>query len=46
MENERDKAKEEAQIVQLVVVVVGDVKARAKDDLARVRDALAVAEEA
>ena len=45
VENERDKAKEEARIVQLVVVAAGDVKPRAKDDLDRVRDALAVAEE-
>ena len=43
---ERDEAKEEAQIAWLATVVAGDIKARIEDDLARVRDTLAVAEEA
>ena len=45
-ENERDEAMEEAQIARLDVVTVGGARERAQDDLARVRDALAVAEEA
>ena len=36
----------EAQIALLATVATGDAKARAEDDLARVRDALVVAEEA
>ena len=35
-EKERDEAKEEAQYSQLVVVLVGDAKAKAKGDMARV----------
>ena len=35
-EKERDKAKEEAQVVRSVVVAVGDAKAKAEGDLARV----------
>ena len=42
MEKERDGAKEEAQIARLAVVAVGDARARAEDDLAKVREALAV----
>ena len=36
MEKERDEAKEEAQISRLVAIAVGDTKAWAEDDLARV----------
>ena len=36
MENERDEAKEEAQIIRQVAVAMGDAKALADDDLARV----------
>ena len=46
MEKERDEAKEEAQVTQLVVVAADDAKARAEDDLARVQEAPAVKEEA
>ena len=35
-EKERDEAKKKVQVAQLVVVVIGDAKARANDDLARV----------
>ena len=45
-EKERDEAKGEAQHSRLVAVVAGDVKALAEDKLARVQDALVVAEEA
>ena len=45
-EKESDRAKEEAQVARLVVVVVGDVKARAEDDLDRSQSALVAAEEA
>ena len=45
-ENERDEAKKEAQVAQLAVVATSDAKARAKDDLAMVQEALAIAEEA
>ena len=45
-ENERDEAKVEAQVLWLAVVVAGDAKAQVKNELARVQDALAVAEEA
>ena len=43
---ERDRAKEEAQVARLAVVAVGDVKARAEDDLDRAQSALAAVEEA
>ena len=46
VENERDEAKEEAQVTQLDAVVEGDAKARVEDDLARVQEAMAVVEEA
>ena len=46
MDKEREKAKEEAQVAQLVVVTAGDVNAKVEGDLARVKDALAAAEEA
>ena len=36
-EKERDEAKEEAQVSRLAAVAMGDAKARAKDDLARVK---------
>ena len=45
-ENERDEAKEEAQVARLAAVTTGDAKARVEDDLARVREALVVAEKA
>ena len=45
-ERERDEAKEEAQLALLVAVAEGDVKALAKDKLARVQDALGIVEEA
>ena len=45
-EKERDEAKKEAQVSWLVTVSAGDAKVRAKDDLARVQEALAVTEEA
>ena len=46
MEKERDEAKDEAQISRLASVAAGDAKARAEDEMARVQDALAVADEA
>ena len=46
MKNERDGAKKEAQVAWLVAVVAGNAKARVEDDLIRVQEALAVAEEA
>ena len=45
-EKERDEAKEEVQVARLAAIAAGDVKALAKDKLARVQDALTVAEEA
>ena len=45
MEKERDEAKNEAQVAWLAVVAAGDAKARVEDDLARVQEALVVAEE-
>ena len=44
-ENERDEAKEEAQLARIVAATIGDEKALAEDNLTRVQDALAVAEE-
>ena len=41
----RDEAKEEAQVTRLVTVAAGDLKARMEGDLAKVQEALAVAEE-
>ena len=46
MEKDRNEAKEEAQIARLAAVARGDARAWAKDDIARVRDTLEVAEEA
>ena len=45
-EKEMDEAKEEVQLAQIAVVVAGDVKARAVDNLARVQDVLAIEVEA
>ena len=44
-EKERDEAKQEAKVAYLIVVAVGDAKARVEDDLSRARDALKTAEE-
>ena len=43
---ERDEAKEEVQHSRLAAVAAGDAKALTEDKLARVKDALVVAEEA
>ena len=43
---ERYEAKEEAQVARLVPVVAGDVRAKMKGDLARVKDILTAGEEA
>ena len=43
---ERDNAKEEARVTRLAAVATGDTRAKLKSDLARVKDALATAEEA
>ena len=45
-EKERDKVKEEAQVTRLAAVAAGDTREKLKGDLARVKDALAIAEEA
>ena len=45
-ERERDEAKEEAHLARLAVVAAGDTKVLVEDKLARVQDALVVAEEA
>ena len=42
---EREEAKQEAKMARLAVTAAGDAKARVEDDLARVLDALAAAEE-
>ena len=44
-EKKRDEAKEETQVTWLAVVATGDAKAKAGDDMARVQEALAIAEE-
>ena len=44
-EKGRDEAKQEAKVARLATEVAVEAKARAEDDLTRVRDALAVAEE-
>ena len=44
--NERDEAKEEAQVAHLAAVAVGDVKARVESDLAKVQESLVATEEA
>ena len=46
MEKERDEAKEEAQLTRLAAMAAGDAKELVEDKLARVQDALAVAEKA
>ena len=46
IEKERDEAKEEAQITRLATVATSDIRAWLEDDMARVRDALAVVKEA
>ena len=45
MEKKREEAKAEAQVARQAVFMVGDAKAWAENELARVRDALAAAEE-
>ena len=45
MENEREEAKAEAQVTRLAAIAAGDSKAQAEEELARVQDALADAEE-
>ena len=45
MEQERDKAKQEAKVAHLVASAAGQARARVEEDLARVQEALAVAEE-
>ena len=45
-ERKRDEAKEEVQPIQLVAIAAGDMKALAEDELSRVQNALAAAEEA
>ena len=44
-EKERDKAKQKVKVARLVAMAAGEAKARAEDDLARMRDALAAVEE-
>ena len=46
IKKERDEAKEEAQITRLATVATSDTRAWLEDDMAKVRDGLAVAEEA
>ena len=46
VENERDEAKEEAQVARLAATTTGNAKARVEVDMARVQDALEVAKEA
>ena len=46
VEKERDKAKEKARVAQLAAITASDTKARVEGDLAKVQEALAVAEEA
>ena len=41
----RDEAKQEAKVACLAAMTVGEAKARAEDDLAKMRDALAIVEE-
>ena len=43
---ERDEAKEEAQVTRLAAIVASDARAKLEGDLARVKDALVVVEEA
>ena len=46
VEKERDKAKDEAQVARLAVIVESEAKARVEGDLSKVQEDLAVAEEA
>ena len=45
VEKEKDEAKQEAKVAHLATMAAGEAKARAEDELARMRDALATAEE-
>ena len=45
MEKERDEAKQEAKVARLAASAVGDARVMAEEDLARVQEALAAAEE-
>ena len=45
MEKERDEAKHEVKVSRMAAIAAGEAKARAEDDLARMRDALAAVEE-
>ena len=45
VEKEREEAKQEAKVARLAVTTAGDAKARVEDDLARILNALATAEE-
>ena len=45
VEKERDEVKQEAKVARLAAIAAGEAKARAEDDLARMRDALVAAEE-
>ena len=44
-EKERDEAKQEAKVARLAAMAVGEAKARAEDDMSRMRDALVGSEE-
>ena len=44
-EKERDEAKQEARVVQLVATVEGDAKARVEADMTKALNSLAAAEE-
>ena len=46
MWRKRDETKEEAQIARLATVAADDTKVRAEDNMARVQEALVIAEEA
>ena len=45
VKKEREEAKQEAKVARLAATTLGDAKARVEDELARVLDALAAAEE-
>ena len=45
MGKERDEAKHEAKVARWAASAAGDARVRAKEDLARVQEALATAEE-
>ena len=44
-EKEKDEDKQEAKVAHLVSMAAGEAKARAEDELARMRDAMAAVEE-